>query len=164
MIPKVFIDRNHGKMCVQRASSSGKYDLTGGVAWCASLCGTVADGDPTVERAVVDPIGRSGRVALPPVRDIGDGLDIMPSSDHPSFCGFRPSFIIPSDHCIYGDVGSFASTFHSDGCAHPSTSSGKGLQSVRLFLRCCSFGSESWKSFLCRPSAISSAIDGEVSA
>lgn len=85
MIPKVFIDRNHGKMYLQRASSSGKYDLTGGVAWCASLCGTVADGDPTVERAVVDPIGRLGRVALPPVRDIGDGLDIMPSSDHHRF-------------------------------------------------------------------------------
>ncbi len=40
----------------------------------------VADGDPTVERAVADPIGRLGRVALPPVCAVGDGLDIMPSS------------------------------------------------------------------------------------
>lgn len=40
----------------------------------------VADGDPTVERAVVDPIGRLGRVALPPVCAVGDGLDVMPSS------------------------------------------------------------------------------------
>ncbi len=39
-----------------------------------------ADGDPTVERAVVDPIGRLGRVALPPVCAVGDGLDVMLSS------------------------------------------------------------------------------------
>ena len=39
-----------------------------------------ADGDPTVERAVVDPIGRLGRVALPPVCAVGDGLDATPSS------------------------------------------------------------------------------------
>lgn len=39
-----------------------------------------ADGDPAVERAVVDPIGRLGRVALPPVCAVGGGLDITPSS------------------------------------------------------------------------------------
>ena len=38
----------------------------------------IADGDPTVERAVVDPIGRLGRVALPPVCDAVGGLDVMP--------------------------------------------------------------------------------------
>ena len=32
----------------------------------AVLHGTPADGDPTAERAVSDPIGRLGRVALPP--------------------------------------------------------------------------------------------------
>ena len=42
--------------------------------------GIIADGDPTVERAVVDPIGRLGRVALPPVCDTVGGLDIMPST------------------------------------------------------------------------------------
>ena len=46
--------------------SSPKYD------------GIIADGDPTVERAVVDPIGRLGRVALPPVCDTVVGLDVMP--------------------------------------------------------------------------------------
>lgn len=40
----------------------------------------VADGDPTVGRAVADPIGRLGRVALPPVCAVGDGPDVMPSS------------------------------------------------------------------------------------
>lgn len=39
-----------------------------------------ADGDPTVGRAVVDPIGRLGRVALPPVCAVGDGPDVIPSS------------------------------------------------------------------------------------
>ena len=106
----------------------GRYDLTGGVAWCASPCATLSDatsglvlysdpthsksyridhgtdvpmgltllaeelgcvalcgthsmgGDPTVERAVSDPIGRLGRVALPPVCDAGGGLDVMPPS------------------------------------------------------------------------------------
>lgn len=43
---------------------------------------SVADGDPTVERAVADPIGRLGRVALPPVCGVGGGLDVMPSSGH----------------------------------------------------------------------------------
>ena len=42
--------------------------------------GIIADGDPTVERAVVDPIGRLGRVALPPVCDADGGLDVMPPS------------------------------------------------------------------------------------
>ena len=55
------------------------------MAWCASLCGTVTDGDPTVERAVVGPIGGLGRVELPPVRDIDGGLDDMSPSDYPSF-------------------------------------------------------------------------------
>lgn len=40
----------------------------------------VADGDPTVGRAVADPIGRLGRVALPPVCAVGDGPDVIPSS------------------------------------------------------------------------------------
>ena len=46
----------------------------------AVLHGTPADVDPTVERAVVDPIGRLGRVALPPVCDADGGLDVMPPS------------------------------------------------------------------------------------
>lgn len=40
----------------------------------------VADGDPTVGRAVADPIGRLGRVALPPVCAVGDGPDVIPLS------------------------------------------------------------------------------------
>ena len=40
-----------------------------------------ADGDPTVERAVVDPIGRLGRVALPSVCASDRGLDGLPLSD-----------------------------------------------------------------------------------
>lgn len=40
----------------------------------------VADGDLTVGRAVADPIGRLGRVALPPVCAVGDGPDVIPSS------------------------------------------------------------------------------------
>ena len=40
----------------------------------------VADGDPTVGRAVADPIGRLGRVALPPVCSVGDGPDVIPFS------------------------------------------------------------------------------------
>lgn len=41
---------------------------------------SIADGDPMVERAEADPIGRLGRVALPPVCASGDGLHVMPSS------------------------------------------------------------------------------------
>ena len=43
--------------------------------------GKTAEGDPTVERAVVDPIGRSGRLALPPAHGSDDGLVAMLSSD-----------------------------------------------------------------------------------
>ena len=40
--------------------------------------GIDADGDPTAERAVSDPIGRRGVVALPSVREPAGGLGVMP--------------------------------------------------------------------------------------
>ena len=43
--------------------------------------GITAEGDPTVERAVVDLIWRSGRLALPPVHGSDDGFVAMLSSD-----------------------------------------------------------------------------------
>lgn len=55
------------------------FDPTGGGAWCAALCDTHAEGDPTSERAVSDPIGREGVVALPSVCDGRNGLGISPS-------------------------------------------------------------------------------------
>ena len=40
----------------------------------------IADGDPTAERAVLDPIGREGVVALPSVRiSVGDLGTVSPS-------------------------------------------------------------------------------------
>jgi hypothetical protein len=112
MIPKVFIGRNRGKTCPQRASSSGKYDLTGGVAWCASLCGSLL---------------------LP--------LSIIV----PCKAGFKS----PSEYRTDGDIGgSSMLSIHSDGRAYPlPMSSGIGLWNINPSGGCCSFGSESWKSF-----------------
>ena len=41
MIGKLFTFAIHDTLCPQRAFLSGRYDLTGGVAWCASLCGSL---------------------------------------------------------------------------------------------------------------------------
>ena len=41
MIGRLFTSAIHGYIRPQRAFLSGRYDLTGGVAWCASLCGSL---------------------------------------------------------------------------------------------------------------------------
>ncbi len=41
MIAKLFTSAILGSICPQGAFLSGRYDLTGGVAWCASPCGSI---------------------------------------------------------------------------------------------------------------------------